>query len=106
MTGQYSQTNDVLDLWGELGIEKQYLPIEMKKLGYETATIGKWHLHKEPVEFDYYKVFPNQGTYFDPEFREKGKGDWPNNTVTSKGHSSDVVTDNAINWIDSRTATE
>lgn len=106
MTGQYSQTNGVLDLWGDLDTEKQYLPKEMKKRGYETAIIGKWHLHNEPVAFDYYKVFPVQGTYFDPVFREKGKGNWPNNEVSSKGHSSDIVTDDAIDWLEKREATK
>ena len=74
----------------------------MKKLGYETAMIGKWHLHNEPVAFDYYKVLPIQGKYFDPEFREKGKGNWPDNLVKYKGHSSDVVTDQVLNWMENR----
>ncbi|SIT02955.1 Arylsulfatase A [Zobellia uliginosa] len=102
ITGQYSQTNGVLDLWNELDANKQYLPQEIKKLGYETAMIGKWHLHQEPKAFDYYKVFPLQGTYFDPEFRAKDKGKWPDNTVQYKGHSSDVVTDQALNWVHNR----
>lgn len=106
LTGQYSQTNEVLDLWDELSVEKQYLPKEMKKMGYETAIIGKWHLHNEPVAFDYYKVLPGQGKYFDPEFREKGKGKWPNNLVKYKGHVTDVVTNNVIGWFENRDASE
>ncbi len=99
MTGQYPQTNGVLDLDGNLPPERQYLPKEMRKLGYSTAIIGKWHLVKEPEAFDYYKVLPVQGRYFDPVFREKGKGDWPDNLVESKGHSSDVITDLAIEYL-------
>ncbi|MDO7172491.1 sulfatase [Mariniflexile sp. AS56] len=106
ITGQYSQTNGVLDLWGDLDVEKQYLPMEMKKMGYETAIIGKWHLHNEPVAFDYYKVLPGQGKYFDPEFREKGKGTWPDNIVKYQGHVTDVVTNNVIEWFDNRKETE
>jgi len=102
VTGQYSQTNGVLDLWSKFDKRKEYLPQEMKKLGYETAIIGKWHLNCEPVAFDYYKVFPGQGTYFDPEFEEKGKGKWPNNIVKYIGHSSDVVTDQVLSCLDSR----
>jgi arylsulfatase A-like enzyme len=99
ITGQYPQTNGILDLDGVLDPAKQYLPIEMKKLGYQTAMIGKWHLKSEPVHFDYYKVLPGQGLYFDPDFREKGQGQWPDNIVHSKGHSSDVITDLTIDYL-------
>ncbi len=102
MTGQYSQTNGIKILDDPLPAERQYLPLEMKKLGYETAVIGKWHLRKEPGAFDYYKVLPVQGKYFDPEFREKGKGTWPDNLVTHKGHSSDVITDLTLEWLENR----
>lgn len=99
ITGQYSQTNGILDLDGHIGEGKQYLPQELKKLGYSTAMVGKWHLHNEPNDFDYYKVLPGQGKYFNPSFNEKGKGEWPNNLVKSVGHSSDVITDTAIEYL-------
>lgn len=99
LTGQYPQTNGVLDLDQALGIEKQYLPIELKKLGYTTAIIGKWHLVNEPVNFDYYKVLPVQGKYFNPEFRVKGNGAWPDNIMQHEGHSSDVITDISIDYL-------
>jgi arylsulfatase A-like enzyme len=103
MTGQYSQTNGVLDLDGSIGIEQQYLPRLMSEAGYETAMIGKWHLKKEPLAFDYYKVLPGQGKYFNPTFRAiDAKGDWPQNTVEIEGHSSDVITDLAIAWLGGR----
>jgi arylsulfatase A-like enzyme len=97
MTGQYSNVNGVHDLGGTLAGDKQYLAIEMKKAGYDTAMIGKWHLKKEP-NVDYYKVLPGQGKYHDPEFKEKGKGPWNKNIVKMKGHSSDCVTDSTLNW--------
>lgn len=106
ITGQYPQTNGVLDLDIRLEPEKQYLPKELKKLGYSTAIIGKWHLHIEPTAFDYYKVLPGQGKYFNPNFNEKGKGEWPNNKVKSEGHSSDVITDLSINYIKNRDKTK
>ena len=99
ISGQYPQTNGVLDLDDSLEVEKQYLPIELKKLGYSTAIIGKWHLKNEPVNFDFYKVLPSQGQYFNPTFLEKGKGTWPKNEVKSVGHSSDVITDLTINYL-------
>ncbi|MEM9337208.1 MAG: sulfatase [Bacteroidota bacterium] len=99
ITGQYSQTNGVLDLDHKLDTDEQYLPIELKKLGYSTAMIGKWHLKNEPVHFDYYKVLPGQGKYVDPTFLEKGKGKWPNNKVKSEGHSSDVITELSMDYL-------
>jgi arylsulfatase A-like enzyme len=103
ITGQYSQTNGVLDLDGDISIEQQHLPRLMSEAGYETAMIGKWHLKKEPLAFDYYKVLPGQGKYFDPVFRAiDAEGEWPNNTVRIEGHSSDVITDLAISWLKKR----
>ena len=43
MTGQYSHVNGALTLNGRLPEERQYLAIEMKKAGYQTAIVGKWH---------------------------------------------------------------
>jgi arylsulfatase A-like enzyme len=91
ITGQYSQTNGVLDLTGNIPPEQQYLPIEMGKAGYHTAMIGKWHLKKEPAAFDYYCVLPGQGKYFNPTFRVRGKQPWPRSTISKDGqHSSDA----------------
>ncbi|MDO6438264.1 sulfatase [Cyclobacterium sp. 1_MG-2023] len=100
LTGQRAQTNGVIDLEGSLAPEKQYLPLELKKLGYQTAIIGKWHLKEEPASFDYYKVLEQQGTYFDPTFRVQGEKPWPSNEVQYEGHSSDVITDQVIDWFE------
>ncbi|QCX40292.1 sulfatase [Aureibaculum algae] len=102
ITGQYSQTNRILDFSRPIDADQQYLPEEMQKLGYETAIIGKWHLHSEPIPFDFYSVLPGQGKYHNPELLEKGAGDWPDNLVKNVGHSSDVITDKAIDWLTNR----
>ena len=100
ITGQYSQTNGVLDLGGNIPPTKQFLPIELKKAGYQTAMIGKWHLRQEPAAFDYYCVLPGQGRYYDPSFRVRGEKSWPNNII-KKGnqHSSDAITDLSLEWL-------
>ena len=98
ITGQYAHTNGVFDLVGNIAPENQALPILMSEAGYQTAMIGKWHLKQEP-NFDYYKVLPGQGKYFDTEFRIQGDQPWPKNTVTHSGqHSSDAITDSTLNW--------
>jgi len=110
MTGQYSQTNGVLDLNGKLPVKKQYLAHEMKKLGYQTAVFGKWHLKHKPEAFDYYSVLPGQGKYHNPMLysnyygEEKvtplhGQGVVKTRSTTYKGqHSSDVITDISLDW--------
>lgn len=98
ITGQYDHVNGVFDLGGNIKPENQSLPIQMRKAGYQTAIVGKWHLKQEP-NFDYYKVLPGQGKYFDTEFRIQGKEEWPKNVVTHKGqHSSDAITDSTLEW--------
>jgi N-acetylglucosamine-6-sulfatase len=100
LTGQYPHTNGAFDLSGKVLPENQYLAIEMKKAGYHTAMIGKWHLKVEPAAFDYYSVLPGQGKYFDPEFRIQGEKKWPKNIVKFKGkHSSDAITDISEDWL-------
>ena len=71
ITGQYNHNNGVFDLGGNIKPKDQMLPIQMRKAGYQTAMIGKWHLKEEP-NYDYYKVLPGQGKYFEPDFRVQG----------------------------------
>ena len=101
LTGQYPQTHGVLDLLGGIEPADQHLPREMKKAGYQTAMIGKWHLKREPAAFDYYCVLPGQGRYFNPKFRVRGDKRWPRNVITEKGkHSSTAITDQSLSWLE------
>ena len=106
LTGQYSQTNGVLWLEQPLPPDKQYLPKLMHEAGYTTAIVGKWHLESEPAAFDYYKVLPGQGKYFNPDYYEKDKGTYPKNIVHSTGHETDIVTDSALDWFKHRDKTK
>lgn len=110
ITGQYNHTNEVRDLYDPLPPGKQYLPMELKKAGYQTAVIGKWHLRESPEAFDYYNVFPGQGKYYDPVLYSRDEGELTPVRFDSrltrevrlkeyKGHSSDVVTDLALDWL-------
>ena len=99
ITGQRAQTNGVIDLEGAITPEKHFLPKEMSKLGYQTAIVGKWHLHHEPAAFDYYQVLPGQGKYYDPEFRVQGEKPWPENTIQTTGHSSDMIMDATLDYL-------
>ena len=114
MTGQYGQVNGVKDLGGILPVDRQYLAHEMKNLGYNTAIVGKWHLKDAPDAFDYYNVLPGQGDYHNPTLYsneetgvkkrirfEKGLTREVNAT-TYQGHSSDVITDKSLEWLDEK----
>lgn len=81
----------------------------LRRSGYETALIGKWHLRSEPWGFDYWKVGPGQGQYYDPFF-VSSTDDFayqprpPKGTKRTAGYYTDLVTDFAIDWLKSRTA--
>ncbi len=106
MAGQYSHTNGVRTLNGGLTPERQTLALSIKKAGYETAMVGKWHLKNEPGAFDYYCVLPGQGSYFNPVFRVRGPEPWPDNTWRVAGydskHSSDAIADISLKWLKTR----
>ena len=113
MTGQYSHRNGVLDLYDALSGEKNHLPREMNAAGYTTAVVGKWHLKHSPRFFDYFAVIAGQGRYLDPTIHVSEGGQVRkvrfDSTLTrqiavidTKGHSSDVLTDITLDWLDKK----
>lgn len=105
MTGQYSQKNGVYTLDDSLSPDHPTVAKELQQAGYQTAIIGKWHLGSEPMGFDYYSILPGQGRYKNPQFIEKGNwknGADGNHVLTGyEGHSTDVVTDQTIKYLQS-----
>ena len=107
ITGQYSQKNGVYTLNDQLDPAHPNVAKELQAAGYQTAIIGKWHLHAEPTGFDYYNVLPGQGRYIDPMLIEKGnwgpdpKSD-PKAGTVHKGHSTDVIGSEAIRFMENR----
>lgn len=100
LTGQYNHTNNVYDLSGRLAPEHQYLPLELKRVGYQTAMIGKWHLEAEPAAFDYYCVLPGQGKYHNPDFIVRGQEAWPKNVIHMAGkHVTDATVELVLDWM-------
>lgn len=104
MTGKYSQNNGVKTLDDDFDKEQENVAKILQKSGYQTAIIGKWHLHTEPTGFDYYNVLPGQGKYNNPLLKEIGKP-WKHHKkggVKHKGYVTDVITDQTIKWLDAR----
>lgn len=117
LTGQYSHRNGVYDLYDSLPGEKNYLPREMKKAGYTTAVVGKWHLKESPMFFDYYSVIAGQGRYMNPTMHVSEGGTMRRVRFDStlvreiavrnyQGHSSDVLTDISLEWLEKRDKTK
>lgn len=96
LTGKYNHINGLTDNHKVFDSTQVIYPQILKKAGYQTAMIGKWHLGSTPMGFDYYSILPNQGEYYQPVFIEHGK------KVQEKGYVTDVVTDKAINYLESR----
>ena len=86
--------------------ENQALPLEMRKAGYQTAVIGKWHLNIQPLAFDYYKVLEGQGKYHDPDFGLRVSPDAEEVQVTEKGYCSDIIAQSSIEWLRKRDKTK
>ena len=98
LTGQYSHINGVKTLKDRLAPETDNVAKHLRAAGYETAIVGKWHLKDQPAGFDYYNVLRGQGRYHDPILFESGKN-WKSEGRIYKGHSTDVITDQALAWL-------
>jgi len=94
LTGQHSHKNGMKDNRTIFDGSKITMPKLLQQGGYQTAIVGKWHLHSYPTGFDYWKVLPGQGLYFEPRLIGM-KGD----TATYKGYATDVTTDEALGWL-------
>jgi len=97
ITGQHSHINGMKDNRTRFDSSRMTMPRIFQQNGYQTAIVGKWHLTSYPTGFDYWKILPGQGLYFEPRFISM-KGD----TSTFHGYATDVITDEAIKWLDLR----
>lgn len=105
LSGQYSHKNEVFTLNEPLPRNHPNIASTLQQSGYHTALIGKWHLNGKPEGFDYFKVLPGQGRYWDPIF--KTDSDWIDGHDGSKGDlikgfSTDIITDLSIEHLKQR----
>lgn len=97
LTGQYSHKNGVYTLNDQLDPAKQTVAKLLQAAGYQTAMIGKWHLVTQPQGFDYWRILPGQGVYYDPVFLEM---DGSRKKYT--GYCTDIIADFSLDWLKSR----
>lgn len=95
LTGQHSHKNGVKDNFTRFDSSKTTVGGLLSQDGYHSGLIGKWHLHSYPTGFDYWRILPGMGQYFDTRMITM-QGD----TITEKGYATDAITNDALNWLD------
>jgi arylsulfatase A-like enzyme len=110
LTGQYSHVNGVYTLAEPLDRDRPNVAKMLQQGGYQTAVVGKWHLKSEPSGFDYYNILRGQGRYNNPQLREIGNWEGEDFSKvpgdTYEGHSTDVITDQSLQWLNTRDETK
>ncbi len=96
LTGQYSHKNGVYTLNDPLDGSRSNVAKELQRAGYQTAMLGKWHLHNDPTGFDYWNILPGQGVYYDPSFIEMGQ------KKQHQGYCTDLIGDFSLDWLKKR----
>jgi arylsulfatase A-like enzyme len=94
LTGQHSHKNGMKDNRTRFDGSQLTMPKLFQQNGYQTAIVGKWHLHTYPTGFDYWKILPGQGLYYQPRLIQMN-GD----TTTYPGYATEVITNEAIDWL-------
>lgn len=99
LTGMYSHQHGQQTLGPGLDTSLTVFPQLLQEAGYQTAIVGKWHLHCEPKGFDYYKILYDQGDYYNPEFKTK---DTDGKYIKEMGYATTLITDYSLEWLDNR----
>ena len=96
LTGKYSHLNGQLTNKGRFDGSQQTAPKLLRKAGYQTAIVGKWHLKSMPTGFDHFEVLKGQGQYYNPMLITNGRN------INHTGYTTDIITDQALKWLKQR----
>jgi N-acetylglucosamine-6-sulfatase len=105
LTGLYTFRHRVIDNNRLVPKGTLFFPQYLKKAGYATAYIGKWHMGGATDEprpgFDHWVSFRGQGHYLPPNPKYTLNVD--GKRVKQEGYITTELTDYAINWLDKQT---
>jgi len=99
LTGKYSHMNGLIDNSPGRRFDGSQQQLQ-KLLGqehYQTAWIGKWHLQSLPQGFNYWRILPDQGNYFQPDFIHMNE-----DTVRHTGYVTNLISDFSLEWLRTR----
>ena len=98
VTGQYASRHGIIDNVGRDAMSHRLANyhVELKKLGYETAHIGKWHMGNDASPrpgYDTWISFRGQGKIDDPVLWENGREE------KVGGYVTDLLNERAVEFI-------
>ena len=99
LTGKYNHINGLKDNGPRRFFDGNQQQVQklLKQKEYQTAWIGKWHLQTLPSGFDFFRILPDQGQYFQPNFINM-----PNDTTAYRGYTTNLITEFSTSWLDKR----
>jgi arylsulfatase A-like enzyme len=99
VTGQYASRHGIIDNVARDAMSHR-LPnyhLQLQKLGYETAHIGKWHMGNDGMPrpgYDYWVSYDGHGRLSDPKLNHDGK------YVQHQGYITDIMNKLAVDFLE------
>jgi uncharacterized sulfatase len=95
LTGKFGHLNGFTRNGDAFDNSQPTWPARLRVAGYQTALVGKWHLSETPAGVvDYWKVFNDQGEYYNPDFIT------PEGLEKVEGYATDLVTKFSLEWLE------
>jgi N-acetylglucosamine-6-sulfatase len=101
LTGQYASRHGIIDNVAR-DLASHRIPnyhLELQRLGYETAHLGKWHMGNSGMPrpgYDYWVAYDGHGRLNDPKLNEHGQ------YVQRHGYITDIMNEMAVEFVHRR----